>query len=85
MEHAIYIGKWPDCGCVTAACVDDPKHAKDTAQFLKDVAASGRIIERIQPENWGTIHLSRCIHREKSGRVIKAMGNPEVCLELFTK
>jgi hypothetical protein len=60
----IYIGKWPDCGCITAACVDDPKHSKDTAKFVQEIVKSGRVVERIAPENWHTVKLQRCPHRK---------------------
>ena len=62
-EHGIYIGKWPDCGCVTAACVDDPAHKKDTAKFIADLIKDGRVVERISPEHWHTVKLGRCQHR----------------------
>ena len=63
-EHAIYIGKWPDCGCVTAACVDDPEHKKDTAKFIADLIKDGRVVERIEAKSWETVELRRCPHRK---------------------
>ncbi len=65
-EHAIYIGKWPDCGCVTAACVDDPKHRKDTAKFVSDLLKDGRIVERVEASEFDkTVTLVRCPHRSR--------------------
>lgn len=80
-ELPIYIGRWPDCGCVTAACVDEPRHKKDTAKFLKEIVSSGRIIERVEAKDWHTVKLQRCKHRNpKTG---KLYGNPEVAMELL--
>jgi hypothetical protein len=63
LKLPIYIGKWPDCGCVTAACVDDPNHKKDTAKFIANLIKDGRVVERISAENWHTVTLCRCKHR----------------------
>ena len=63
---SIYIGKWPDCGCVTAACVDDPNHKKDTAKFISDLIKDGRIVERITDKEFTeNVRLCRCPHRIK--------------------
>jgi hypothetical protein len=62
-----YIGKWPDCGCISAVCVDDPKHAKDTAKFVADIIKSGRIVEHLEYDKWEECrhHFRKCPHRSK--------------------
>jgi len=64
----IYIGKWPDCGCVTAACVDEPNHKKDTAKFIADLIKDGRIVERVEARDWHKVKLGRCIHRARPAK-----------------
>lgn len=66
-EHdPIYIGKWADCGCISAVCVDDPKHKKDTAKFVKEIVASGRIVEHHPAEAWEELkkNFRKCPHHK---------------------
>jgi hypothetical protein len=41
-----YIGRLP-CGCVLAACVDDPKWAKQTARDIASWIREGMAVERV--------------------------------------
>ena len=45
-----YIGV-KECGCVVAACVDNPKHKKDIAKNVGDWVKDGLTIERISVED----------------------------------
>ena len=39
------------CGCVVAACVDNPEHKKDIAKNISDWVKDGLTIERISVED----------------------------------
>lgn len=67
MNEPIYIGKWPDCGCITAVCVDDPKHRKDTAKFVTDLIKRGQVVEHHPYEAWDKLRplFKKCPHRAK--------------------
>lgn len=51
-----YIGI-KSCGCLVAACLDDPQYKKDTAKFVSDCIKSGYAIERIASKD---VALSWC-------------------------
>lgn len=55
-EFMSYIACCPKCKAIVMACVDDPKHAKDTAKAVAESIRDGDIIERVTCEyvraNW---------------------------------
>jgi len=59
---AFYIAKNKGCGCVTAACVDEPQYAKETAKDVAEWIKEGRIVEHITAE---TVRVQRCHHKAK--------------------
>ena len=69
-----YIGI-KECGCVVAACVDNPEHKKDTAKNISDWIKDGWTTERIPVEDTRN-RLSSCKCNEK----IKA-NEPDLFIE----
>lgn len=55
-EFMSYIARCPKCNAIVMACVDDPKHAKDTARAVAESIRDGDVIERVTCEyvrvNW---------------------------------
>lgn len=55
-----YIAK-KSCGCIIAACVDEPKYNKETAKDLASWIKKGYTIERVKTE-FARLNLARCNH-----------------------
>ena len=58
--HYCYVARNP-CGCATAAVVDDPMYAEETAADVAGYIRSGRTVERIQSKSFDTGSLG-CVH-----------------------
>lgn len=55
----LYIGK-KACGCVVAACVDDPDDRQWTSERVAEFVRESYQIERVE----GPIMLKRCTHAQ---------------------
>lgn len=58
-----YIGRVPGCGCLVAACVDQPDDPKGTARWVADFIKSGLEVERVDTEVV-RCQLQRCTHED---------------------
>lgn len=56
---AVYVGR-KSCGCAVAACVDDPKFPKDTAQAVADFIKGGLTVERHPGGARVTVEFCHC-------------------------
>ena len=63
-----YIGKWPDCGCVVFAIVDDGTDPKWVARECAMEMRGGLVLERVTVE-WVRTHPLGCDHRNKGHRI----------------
>lgn len=54
----VYIGI-KKCGCVVAACVDEPKYAKDNASAIGNMVLNGMTVERVSVES-GRARIKAC-------------------------
>ena len=74
-----YIGRLK-CGCVVAACVDDPdsKHPEDTREFIKDFIDQGLILERVTV-GWVREHgLEKCKDHKDKPEQLSLLGCPVI-------
>lgn len=70
----VYIAREPDCGCVTAAIVDNRNHAEDVASEIGGWVLSGRHVSRVAREE-GVALVASCPHwRFEDGQRVRAMG-----------
>ena len=53
-----YIGVVPGCGCVGVVCVDDPAHAKDTANSVASMIREGMEAKRITLDEWRDVYCA---------------------------
>lgn len=63
--HA-YIAK-KNCGCISAACVDKPEYAKDTARDVMRWIKDGYTVERIFVTEATPLSIRRCDCEIKQG------------------
>ena len=54
-----------DCGCVVAACVDNPERKREVAKFVGDLIRSGLRVERVTDE-WVRENMKSCPHPRRS-------------------
>ena len=74
-EHA-YIGT-KKCGCVVAAVVDNPDHAKDVAKDVAGFIRKGLSIERVSIEK-ARVRLNRCECGEEAATETARSGQMEL-------
>jgi hypothetical protein len=59
-EMMAYAGR-KRCGCVVAACVDEPNHARDVAREIANWVRAGMTVERMTVEDVrGALHRCTC-------------------------
>lgn len=61
-----YVGVEP-CGCVSAAVVDMPDHAKDVAKAVAEMIQHGSSVQRVTIEQCRALGFG-CKHNPKWGR-----------------
>lgn len=62
-ERFAYVGTMP-CGCIVAACVDDPRWKNDTSKEVARWIKEGYTVSRVSLDG-PQIELKRCIHKDK--------------------
>ena len=80
VERMAYVGREPDCGCVTFLMVDDPSHSRDTALEVARCVRDGMAIDRTTVEEARKLPLATCPHWRISSRG-KRLGRTDVPTE----
>jgi hypothetical protein len=71
-ETRCYVGR-KDCGCVVAACVDNPEHRRDTARFVADIIKDGLTVETMTVKEVRRC-LTVCKHSPRKPQALELPG-----------
>lgn len=80
-----YIGRWPDCGCVVFAIVDDGTQPKWVARECAAQMRAGLVLERVTVGWVRDSGMSTCTHHTRKGRLVPEPEQAKVGAESGAK